>query len=319
MNAEFRLGRNSELASGTELSRLEKAVLKTVAYVDIFDFPLTLPEIHRYLVGFPASTSEVESVMIGNGSLAHRRLEHQDVFYALPGRGEIIETRRQRAEVARELWPTALRYGRLMAALPFVRMIAITGSLAVDNADIEADIDYLVVTEIGRLWLCRAMVILIVRHAARRGVKLCPNYFVSERALEFSEHNLYTAWEVAQMVPIFGMDTYEQMRRLNSWVFDYLPNANGVPRGMRLRRKSGAYTTRGARSVAEIALRTPPGDWLEKWEMRRKVRRFGDQSSGAESSFSSDWCKGHFESHGRKTMETFSSHWQDIEQEAQTL
>jgi len=315
MNSISRAGSNSELAPRSNLSPLEEAVLKTVAYVDIFDYPLTLPEIHRYLVGFPASSADVERVT-GNGRLADEHLERQDMFFALPGRGAIIETRRKRARVAGQLWPIALRHGRLIAALPFVRMVAVTGSLAVDNAEANADIDYLVVTEIGRLWLSRAMVILVVRHAARRGVKLCPNYFVTERALLFSEHNLYTAWEVAQMVPIFGLETYERMRKLNSWVYDYLPNANGIPRRVEIPQNSVSNIMRRARDLTESTLRLQPGGWLEQWEMRRKVRRFSDRSGGAESSFSSDWCKGHFDSHGQQTMETFSSHWHDIEHDA---
>ena len=290
---------------------LDQAVLQTVAYGDLFDYPLTAGEIWRYLIGMPASKAEVKRALSSEG-LARQRLLQRDGFVALPGRSEIIDVRRRRMVRAEKLWPPALYYGRLIGALPFVRMVAVTGSLAVDNADSNSDIDYFIVTEKGRLWLCRAMVILIVRWAARRAVPICPNYFLSESALSLDEQDLYTARELAQMIPINGLPVYWRIRRENEWVVDYLPNAEGAPAGLpdEVDRPLPA-PVRGLRGVAELLLRMPPGGWLERWEMDRKVRRFS-QNADDESMFSADWCKGHFEHHGRRALEAYSRRWQEV-------
>jgi hypothetical protein len=302
------------LAKVTEhtLSAVESAILQTITYVDVFDYPLTPSEVHRYLVGMPTTAEEVNKIL-GNGRLVPHRLNRLDDYFSLPGRAEIVETRRRREAISKEMWPVAWRYGRLMGALPFVRMVAITGSLAVNNVEPPADIDYLVITEHGRLWLCRAWTILLVRLAARRGIHLCPNYFLSERFLHFDEQNLYTAHELTQMVPVTGLDVYREMRRLNSWTANFLPNAAGIPpldsapRTVSGRDKVRRFPT----AVTESMLRTPPGGWLETWEMKRKIRKFSRHLDD-ESAFSANWCKGHFDGHRRKVLEEFDHQWERV-------
>ncbi len=288
---------------------LDRAILQTVAYADIFHYPLTAAEVHRYLVSLDAPLDTVEKVL-GNGRLIPRALSQFEEFFTLPGREEVVETRRRRAEVAAALWPRAARYGQIIGNLPFVRMVAVTGALAVDNVEPEADIDYLVVTEPGRLWLCRALPIAVVRMAARRGDPLCPNYFLSERALVFDERNLFTAHEVVQMVPVAGHETYQAIRRLNGWTAEYLPNAEGPPRVM----NGHASRKRAATSVTEAALRMGVGARLEAWEMRRKVRKLHGHRPGApEAAFSPDWCKGHFEGHGHRALAAFDERLRALE------
>jgi hypothetical protein len=294
----------------SDLSLLEQAILQTVAYVDMYDYPLTVDEIHRYLIEVRSTKEEVGGAL-ENGRLIKNNIEKIGDYYFLAGRGDIVETRRQRAKASQNLWPHAAYYGRLIAALPFVSMVAVTGSLAVDNVDENADIDYLIVTKPGRLWLSRAMVITLVRRAARRGIALCPNYFISEQALSFGGHNLYSAHEIVQMVPVSGMGAYNQLRMTNPWVKDFLPNSGKRPHRNLTSKKSIPAPIKGVRWLGEIALRTPPGDWLEQWEMNRKVSRFTQQSS-SETAFSADYCKGHFEAHGVQTMNEFSNRWQKL-------
>jgi hypothetical protein len=313
---------NSQSVSGSRtptrpgLKPIETAILHTVAYVDVFDFPLTLPEIHRYLMAIPATLEQVEAAL-SNGRLAPDRLTCCGDFFTLPGRENIVQARQEKAERARQMWPLAVYYGRLLARLPFARMVAVTGSLAVDNVGPDADIDYLVVTGNGRLWLCRALVILVVRRAARRGVSLCPNYFITERALYFSERNLYNARELAQMRPVAGLDVYRRLRQINQWTADYLPNATGMPPALDSR-TAVTRAWRQAQTITELPLRTPLGTMIEQWEMQRKIRRFNHQAQnnpdGYEIAFTADACKGHFDSHGRRVMEQFNRRLQHLEE-----
>lgn len=286
---------------GKSILRIEeRAAVQAVAYSDIFDYPLTAADLHRYLSGAPIAPADFEC-LLRHGPLVPEHLSEFDGFYTLPGREAIIATRRQRESEAARLWPRALHYGRLLASLPFVRMVAVTGELAVNNVQPGSDIDYFIVTEPGRVWLARASAIGVVHYAARRGDIVCPNYLVSERALALADRNLYTAHELAQMVPISGFETYRRLRVQNSWAEEILPNAGGPP--------TVAYAAvRGGRGrdAAETALRTRAGARLERWEMERKIRKLTrEHGPQAEASFTSEWCKGHVGGHEGRILARF--------------
>ena len=278
---------------------LERAILQTVAYADIFEYPLTADEIHRYLIGMPAGRGTVRGLLSNN---LPNGLTRSGKFFTLTGREHTVETRKSRMTDATSYWRKAVHYGHRMSHLPFVRMVAVTGALAMDN-NADGDIDYLVVTEPGRLWLCRALIVGLVRIAALSGTELCPNYFLSERALVLDERNLFTAHEVTQMVPLSGLNTYQTLRSLNRWTDRFLPNAIGTPR----RISTIEPSTRRASKLFERTLRSRMCGPLERWEMNRKVRKLGNRGDGhAEAAFGPDWCKGHFGDHGQATLARYA-------------
>jgi hypothetical protein len=285
---------------------LERAIVQTVAYADVFDYPLTADEIHRYLIGVSAGRGTVRSLL---QDLKSRELSRSGRYFSLVGREATVETRKARAASATDFWRRGVQYGRRISNLPFVRMVAVTGGLAMDNMA-DGDIDYLVITEPGRLWLCRALIVALVRMAALRGTELCPNYFLSERALVLTERNLFTAHEVTQMVPLAGLGTYQHLRDLNRWTFNYLPNAAGAPRRM----AAVEPTHRRTHQIVESTLRSRMCSPLEHWEMMRKVRKLGTQGNGhAEAAFGPDWCKGHFGDHGQATLSRYAERLQALE------
>ena len=278
---------------GTAISQ---SVFQTVAYADVFDYPLTASEVYRYLT--PPTGSFEDVIQVLTDEVLFTRVGD---YFALRGREEIVETRRRRAKVAARLWVKASRYGRILASLPFVRMVSVTGSLAMNNADEGKDVDYMLVTHPKRLWTSRALSLLVARFARLESVNLCPNYLVTTNALRLSERSLYVAHELAQMIPLSGMEVYWEMLRLNGWIYDYLPNAVSPHESLN-------STERGNRQpliqrILERIFSLPFGDWLEKWEMDRKIKRLSqEQASSVESYFSADVCKGHIDRHGKRIV-----------------
>ena len=81
-----------------EAVTLDRAILQTVVYADVFDYPLYAAEIHRYLTGVHAS---LEAVAERLECLVPARLQRSGEAYFLPGRGEIVTRRAHREQIAR--------------------------------------------------------------------------------------------------------------------------------------------------------------------------------------------------------------------------
>lgn len=285
---------------------IERAVLETVAYSDVFDYPLRADEVHRYLHKVH-STMEATAASLAKWSAPGGALAQRHGFYMLRGREGLVDVRRTRTLHAARLWPVAVYYGHLIAALPFVRMVGVTGSLAWDNIDQEGDIDYLIVTEPDHLWTCRWLVAVLVQLTRLKGVRLCPNYVVSKRALTLGEPNLFAAYELMRMTPIAGFAVYRRLRRANRWAARLLPNAvepQGHPRLARTARKRAlARLAHGA----ERLLRSPLGTLLERYEMNYRIaKRFRNGLAGGEASYGVDWFKAHTSGHRQRALAAFA-------------
>ena len=276
------------------------SVFHTIAYADVFEYPLTAGEIHRYLISTKASFEEVCQALADD-----TRITAVGGYFTLRDREQLVETRKRRAEIAARLWNKARRYGRMIAWLPFVRMVAVTGSLAMNNTEEDKDIDFMVVTAPGRLWTVRALSLLVARFARLRGVRLCPNYLVTTHALGLKERTLYVAHELAQMIPISGMDIYHEIRRRNDWTDHYLPNATGAPAQSAVLSQGSSLPV--VQKALEYLFQLPIMDSFETWEMNRKIARLTrEQSSSFESYFSRDICKGHIDKHGENIIAAFA-------------
>jgi hypothetical protein len=271
--------------------RLERAILRTVAYSDVFDYPLTAAEVHRYLVGRAASPAEVAQAL---AKLRDRVLSTDDGLVALKGRDGLFETRRRRLGHAERLWPSARRWARIVGRLPLVRMVSVTGALAVDNVEADADIDLLVVTVPGRVWLSRALITQLVRTARLAGVVLCPNWLLADDALALDDLSHFAARELAQMVPLTGQSVYRRMRRLNPWADRWLPNAAGPPRPVDRDDLPPGLTVRAGERLLGGRL----GAAIDSWDRRRKTREIlAAHPASAEVVLDARQCKGHVSAH----------------------
>jgi len=290
------------------LSSVAGAIYEAVQYADLFDCACTTTEIRRH-TAVPLPDETVVARALRDTPLDDL-LAHQEDLVCLRGREELFAVRRRRLDGSRRLWRAARAWARFFAAAPFVRMVAVTGSLAVDNAEADDDIDLFVVTEPMRLWLCRALFFSVALTREARGIRprLCPNYLVTTRALEQrpADCDYYVARELAQMIPLWGRATYESVRARNAWMAQFQPNAGprwGAVEPVRPGRVGAAFRHR-----AEWMLAGPFGDRLERWEAARALPRQWTRAAreGGDVAFGADVYRGHFSGHGARIRRRFA-------------
>jgi hypothetical protein len=281
-----------------------QTVLRPVLYTDIFDYPLTINEIFLYL---EVDTSIDNLTLWLAEAVSQGYLIREGEYFSLPGRNHLVGCRVARRKIAEQLWPRALQYGLIIASIPFVKMVAVTGALAVDNPrDQNDDIDYFIVTEPGRLWFCRAVIIALVRLGHRQGTHLCPNYLITENALDL-ENTLYAARELLQMKPIYGARLYDQIRQKNQWITSFFPQGKNFIPGPS--KNDLPWLRNVAKVTSEHLLTGWLGDRLElclrKTQMEKHSRRATALGSPESVVFSADVCKGHYDGHGLRTLELY--------------
>ncbi len=222
------------------LNYFELFILNTIAYFDLFDYPLTVAEIHNYfftggMEGGQYSLLEIEKELQENPKLK-KIIATKSGFYFLSGREKIVEKRLSKYVLAEYKLQLAKKAIEIFKFLPFVELVAICNNLAFRNTGEKSDIDFFIIAKKGRLWQTRLCTILIITLLGLRPPKnkakdkICLSFFVTEEALNLSKmkisaEDVYLVYWLATLKPVYQRDNfYDKFIEANSWLKKYLPN-----------------------------------------------------------------------------------------------
>jgi len=278
-----------------------------LAYADLFDYPLTAGEVAQYQIETSYSLAEV-TCCLTDMTEDQGAVTRKNEFYCLRGRERIFEIRHRRAADSNRVWSRAFLHARWVSRLPFVRMVAVTGALAMDNIAARPDIDLLVATTEGRVWISRRFIIGLVRVARMFGDEVCPNYIISSAKLDLDQQDLFTAHELAQMVPLYGGRLYRKMIEHNDWARSFLPEAFDKSPG-----NISPIRISPLRRIVEVILSRHIFDGWEHWEQMRLQRKLRPMvGDAAEVICSPQQCKGHTGLHREWVTKRFSERLREL-------
>jgi hypothetical protein len=220
------------------LNSLSQNILATIAYYDVLDYPLTVFELWKYLISNQESVSSdqqkdkillVDIINELENEELKKQIEAYRGFYFLPGRSDLVAQRIKRNKISEEKYKIIQRVVKFLRFIPFMRMILVTGRVAMKNAEKRSDLDLLLVFEKGHIFLGRFLTVglLSVLGKRRSGEKIknkiCLNHFLSTE-LSVTVQDLFSAHEYVFMLPVFGLEWYQKFFKKNAWIGSHHPN-----------------------------------------------------------------------------------------------
>lgn len=199
-------------------------LLQALSYFDVFEHPLSLKELQNL------SSKEQETSTSTEESLEQLvREKHcykQGEYYSLRENiAELLTSRKKKEAQARAYFKKLPAYTSIIRHFPFVRGIAISGSLSKGVMHQKGDIDYFIITHPGRLWICRSLLILFKKIFLLNSRKyFCVNYFVDENNLKIIDENIFTAVEVSFLAPVYNAPLFDRLKKENAWTLAYFPH-----------------------------------------------------------------------------------------------
>lgn len=216
---------------GKTLQPNEQSILRTLCYSNIFSFPLTKEELKKYFIKFNFSFFDNISI---NSLLKRRKIFVTDNFYFLENKEKIIDLRFNKNKLSKPKIEIAKKYALILSKIPTVEFIGISGSLALNSANKNDDIDFFIITKEKTLWITRFITVMFLKILKVRREKfdnkytnkICLNMFLDKSNLLIPKfmQNLYTAHEIVQIKPVFDRNnTYRNFLRVNNWTSEIMP------------------------------------------------------------------------------------------------
>lgn len=215
---------------------MEKGVLQVLHYFQQFQYPPTLDELHLFLQ-IKASIvylRRVLDILIDKRIVSKVKIDSR-YRYTLYKYSRIKNAFELRLKNSQLKLGYIRHYFRFLPIFPQIKLIGLSGSVAMMNAKKSDDIDLFIITGRDRLWTGRFIAVMLAqllglrrkRGSKRASNKVCLNLFFDEGDLIVpkAKRSQYLAHEVLQMKPIFERDrAYQRFIYANRWVFDMFPN-----------------------------------------------------------------------------------------------
>lgn len=203
-------------------SELEKLILRTIVFFDVFEHCLTAEEAWRYcqLACTPDDASLALATLVYNGYL-----ETSGGYFYLAGRLSHVERRKKGEAIAKRKLRIADKAVKLLSHVPGIKMAALCNSMVIGTPEEDSDIDLFIITRSGRIWLTRFLATIVLqlaglrRHGRKVNDRICLSFYISEDHLALSDlmyqDDTYFYYWLATLRVLIDNDTAERFMTAN--------------------------------------------------------------------------------------------------------
>lgn len=215
------------------------SIFSTIAYFQVFNYFLKVNELHEYLhtqidVSIHELIKQIESENreVNGYIISNQELVKKTRRWA-KNRRQKIKLQKEKFQASVKKMELAKKTARLLAKIPSVKLLAVSGNLAMMQADSSDDIDFFCITSRGTVWIVRLLASLLLVILGRKRMfgarhvknKICLNFLVDEDHMEMKKKNVFTAHEIVQMKILYEKNgIYEKFLKRNSWAEKHLAN-----------------------------------------------------------------------------------------------
>lgn len=192
---------------------IKESVYVTLAFFDLFGIPLKKEEIHKYLLFCKSDDTKIDKNL-----LANKLIQNYKTHYYINAN---LQEFKKKMERSNEYWKKVNRWRFLFSICPYVKLVAVCNSLAINDTDEESDIDLFIITDKNKIFIARICMIVLTRlfGVKRYGKKIkkrfCLSFFIDEskvnlESIALKPYDIYLAFWIRSMHAVSGdLDTYK--------------------------------------------------------------------------------------------------------------
>jgi len=209
---------------------MKSSIIETLRYFSQFKYSASLNELHIF------HNKEIIKQTLKKQLLSLIKDEKVKKIYDRYTLGEYSMKSNRRKKISIEKVSKVAHYFEILQTIPIIKLVAITGSVAMYNAQVDDDVDIFIISSSHRMWMARFFAYMIASLLGIRRKRnnpyvkdtVCLNLFFDGTDVNIPQkkQNSYIAHEITQMKPVIMRDeSYSNFVMQNKWIYDIYPNA----------------------------------------------------------------------------------------------
>lgn len=254
----------------------QASVFFALAFFDIFDYPLTLGEIQKYLYksNLKISLNEIKEILNKSSNVS----EKNGLFF-LKDRENICDSLLERRAYYEKFIKRIKKYCKFFKVIPFLRFVSLCNIMGAPKK--ESDIDLFIVAKSNRLFIVRILVTLLFhllgirRHKKKISGRFCLSFYITDRRLNLSKifikpEDPYMYYWLRTMHLIFGeKELYREFLLTNDVILSNWDLSPFV--------EDNGWFSKDIRKIFERILSGKLGDFFERklgnWQKKRAFEK----------------------------------------------